>query len=178
LKSRWFAFLCKTYLEAVVADVGSRPILQIADERIFKAYRRIVKRGAALDDDPPASALHRLRIDAKKLRYLLEFFRNLYPEELVRPRIKTLKQLQDVLGGFQDMEVQRERLESFGERVLASDTCAATTLLAMGELASVLRARQESFRLAFGDRFTPFASAQAQEEWRELCGAKKPKRTR
>jgi len=178
LTSGWERFLTQDLPQAVITDSGDRPIGQLADERIHKAYRRIVMKGRALGDDPPAAALHRLRIDAKKLRYLLEFFRGFYPESAVGPRIGTLKHLQDVLGGFQDMEVQRERLEGLATRVLASSAATATTLLAMGELASVLRARQERYRLAFADRFAPFASSRAQAEWRDLCGASPRKRTR
>jgi len=57
-----------------------RPVIDLAGRKIHKAYRRFVRRGAKLADDAPEKAFHRLRIDAKKLRYLLEFFSDLYPE--------------------------------------------------------------------------------------------------
>ena len=62
--------------------------------------------GAAIDDASPPEALHDLRKKGKELRYLLEFFAGLYPAEVVKPMVKTLKALQDTLGRFQDREVQ------------------------------------------------------------------------
>ena len=68
----------------------------------------MVKMGTAIDDDSPAEDLHELRKVGKELRYLLEFFASLYPAEVVKPFVKTLKGLQDQLGRFQDREVQAD----------------------------------------------------------------------
>ena len=70
----------------------------------------MVKLGRAIDDDSPAEDLHELRKVGKELRYLLEFFTSLYPADVVKPFIKTLKGLQDQLGRFQDREVQATAL--------------------------------------------------------------------
>jgi CHAD domain-containing protein len=45
---------------------------------------------------------HRLRISLKKLRYAAEFYGPLYKRKKVRGYIKGLKELQDLLGGFND----------------------------------------------------------------------------
>ena len=55
----------------------------------------MVKMGTAIDDDTPAEDLHELRKVGKELRYLLEFFASLYPAEVVKPLVKSLKGLQD-----------------------------------------------------------------------------------
>ena len=70
----------------------------------------MVKMGRAIDDDSPAEDLHELRKVGKELRYLLEFFASLYPADVVKPFVKTLKGLQDQLGRFQDREVQANAL--------------------------------------------------------------------
>ncbi|MGF1704096.1 CHAD domain-containing protein [Photobacterium makurazakiensis] len=54
----------------------------------------------------PDTDLHHLRINCKKLRYLLEFFSPLLPKKSVKEQINQLKQLQDKLGEFNDSSVQ------------------------------------------------------------------------
>ena len=77
----------------------------------------MVKLGGAIDDDSPAEDYHELRKRGKELRYLLELFgAPLYPGEVVKPMIKSLKSLQDVLGRHQDREVQVAMLSSLGDR--------------------------------------------------------------
>ena len=44
----------------------------------------------------------------------------LYPAEVVKPMIKTLKSLQDVLGRHQDREVQAATLSSLREEVASA----------------------------------------------------------
>lgn len=54
--------------------------------------------------------LHALRIECKKLRYLLETFNSLYSEKELGPILKNLKRFQDALGASQDLAVQTEFL--------------------------------------------------------------------
>jgi CHAD domain-containing protein len=136
----------------------------------MKAYSRIIKRGSKLDDDPPAEALHRLRIDAKKLRYLLEFFASLYPDTIISNMVKELKRLQDILGGFNDMEVQQRRLAELADQLMAAGGARSGTLFAMGRLAHVMAGRQEQYRHAFSERFASFASKDSQRLYRETFG--------
>ena len=53
---------------------------------------------------------HELRIALKKLRYTAEFFAPLYSEKAVRPFVKRLSRMQDVLGLLQDVAVARKTL--------------------------------------------------------------------
>jgi inorganic triphosphatase YgiF len=46
---------------------------------------------------------HRLRIDAKKLRYLAEFCADLYPERSVQRYLRRLAKVQTALGGLNDL---------------------------------------------------------------------------
>jgi len=148
------------------------PTAALASQRITKAYRRILKKGSGLGEDPPAEALHRLRIDAKKLRYLLEFFRSLYPKREIAARIKELKRLQDILGGFNDMEIQRDRLAGFAETLHADPSVKARVLLTMGRLAGALEQRQEAFRLAFHDAFVEFSGPTVRTAYDRLSSTK------
>ena len=119
LLSSWRAFLDRLE-EADEAERpdAARPIGAVAGERIRKVYRRMVRMGNAIDESSPAEDYHELRKKGKELRYLLELFgAPLYPGEVVKPMIKTLKGLQDVLGRHQDREVQVALLRSLGGEV-------------------------------------------------------------
>jgi CHAD domain-containing protein len=147
---------------AAQADVAAgpdagRPVGDIAGRRIAKVYRRMVKMGAAIDDDTPAEALHELRKQGKELRYLLEFFSSLYPAGVVKPMVSSLKGLQDVLGRFQDREVQAGLLRSLGDEVAVLEGGAAA-LMAMGVLVHRLAEEQTQARAQFAESFAGFAA--------------------
>jgi len=136
---------------------AARPIADLAAERIGTVYRRMVKMGRAIDDDSPHEALHDLRKKGKELRYLLEFFSSLYPAEVVKPMVTTLKGLQDVLGRFQDREVQADLLRALGDDIAAMEGGAAA-LMAMGVLVERLGEQQQQARAQFAESFAQFAA--------------------
>jgi CHAD domain-containing protein len=136
---------------------AARPVAEVAGERISAVYRRMVKMGRAIGPDAPHEALHDLRKKGKELRYLLEFFASLYPSEIVKPMVSTLKGLQDVLGRFQDREVQADALRSLGDEIAALDGGAAA-LMAMGVLVQRLADEQAQARDGFDERFARFAA--------------------
>jgi len=178
LRSTRFARLMTSWRQTLEATepsptaIAACRAIELADTRISKAYRRILKRGAGFDDDPPAEALHRLRIDAKKLRYLLEFFRSLYPEQVITARINELKQLQDILGGLNDMEVQRKRLTDFAHELHGDPAVPTSCILTVGRLAAILEERQEGFRMAFHDAFMEFSGRRARAAFSRISGGK------
>jgi CHAD domain-containing protein len=136
---------------------AARPVADVAGERIATVYRRMVKMGRRIDDDSPAEALHELRKKGKELRYLLEFFASLYPADVIKPMVASLKGLQDVLGRFQDREVQADRLRSLGDEVAVVEG-GAPALMAMGVLVQQLAADQAAARAQFTERFAAFAA--------------------
>jgi CHAD domain-containing protein len=66
-----------------------------------------------LDDQ----ALHKLRIDCKKLRYTTEFFISLHHKTTTRTFVEKLKQLQDSLGDIHDTFIQKK----LHQRLLQND---------------------------------------------------------
>ena len=170
LMASWRQILETT--ESSPAAMTTSSAAEMADRRISKAYRRILKRGRRLGDDPPVDALHRLRIDAKKLRYLLEFFRSLYPAPEISERIKELKQLQDILGGLNDMGVQHNRLADFARKLHADPAVPTSCILTVGRLAGILEERQEGYRLAYHNAFTEFSGKRTRAAFGRLFGGK------
>jgi CHAD domain-containing protein len=133
------------------------PIEAVAGERIRKVYRRMVRDGSAIDDDSPAEALHDLRKRGKELRYLLELFGSPFPKSVVKPMISTLKDVQEVLGRFQDRAVQIELLHEIRDE-LAGERGGPAALMAAGALIDALVADQQAARDHFAETFSAFAS--------------------
>jgi CHAD domain-containing protein len=136
-------------------DAG-RPVGEVAAERITKAHRRLVTHGRAIDADSPAEALHDLRKDAKKLRYLLECFGGLYEPDARKAFVKRLKALQDNLGEHQDAEVHIEEVRTMADELVATEAVDAGTLLAMGRLVAHLEGVRVATRGGFAERFADF----------------------
>lgn len=137
-------------------EVSRRPLQLVADERLAKALGKVLRDGAAIGDSSPATELHELRKSCKKLRYLVEFFQELYPRKQVGRLIASLKGLQDNLGEFQDLQVQSDALLDFSGRMIEEGEVSPRTLLAMGMLVEVLRSRQQLAREEFAERFAGF----------------------
>ncbi len=175
LKSPHFRKLMKDWrqwLETPVANVSFqpnavRPIAALADQRIYKMYKRVLKDGKAIHADSPAESLHDLRKDCKKLRYLMEFFQSLYPKPEISVLIKQLKVLLDNLGDFQDLQVQAETIESFGDEML-KEGANAPTLMAMGILVGNLLDRQEQARDEFATLFDSFNTNENARAFKKL----------
>lgn len=143
------------------------PVKQLADQRIRHIYKRIIKEGDAIDENAPATALHDLRKNCKKLRYLIEFFRSLYPKKQIKSQIKALKRLQEVLGDFQDYEVQVKALKNFGDEMLSNDI-PVKTYLAMGVLIQNLEKRRIDARNTFAERYSDFKKTDNQRVVKDL----------
>ena len=177
LRSKRFIQLMEDWVALVESSPSTsdardakRPISEIASKKILKAYKRMVKRGLRLSDPPAAEDLHRLRIDAKKLRYLLEFFGSLWPRKTIARLVKELKLFQDILGGANDMSVQQRHLAGFAETLMAEGSTRAGTVFAMGRLADAMAARLETYTEAFAARFELFAGEQSRALYQETFG--------
>ena len=159
LIENWGRFLDTGGGEGVWPPLASSPIIELAGPRILRAYRRMWKRGAGIGIKPPATLLHRLRIDGKKLRYLLEFFTELYSAATISRFIEELKKLQDILGDFNDTEVQLALIEEFRDQGSPS----AETRTAASDLAEAITERHFQLRSEFAERFESFSSDESRQ---------------
>ena len=142
---------------------------QTADRAISRAYRRVVRGGGAISNDSPAEDLHTLRKSCKELRYALEICAPVVAKSPRKRAVADLKDLQDVLGRFQDSEVQRQALHGFAEEMMADGTPAAA-VLAMGELIGHLEAEQDRARREFDGIFAHFTRPSSQRLMHRLGG--------
>jgi CHAD domain-containing protein len=127
----------------------------LADRSIARAHRRVARGGALIEADSPAEYLHGLRKRCKELRYALEVFAPLIDHAARKRAVADLKDLQDVLGRFQDCQVQRQAMRGFAEEMMAEGTTAGA-VLAMGELIGHLDFEQGRARREFDAAFARF----------------------
>ncbi len=177
LRADWRAFLGSAPPARTRLAHATRPVKALADRRIWKLYKRALREGGAIGPGTGAAALHELRKTCKKLRYLLEAFRGLYPAGAMRACIKTLKEFQECLGTFQDLEVQQAKLLGFGEQMTGEGRAPPATLLAMGALIDDLHQRQGAVRAEFAARFERFARPTNHRQYKALFKPRPPTRT-
>ncbi len=165
----WETFLDEPPVGSPRAHNAARPVIDLARARIYKRYRQIVKAGKDILANTEDEKLHALRIQCKKLRYLMEFFSSLFPDKKINRLIKQLKKLQDNLGDFNDYAVQEEYLLQIADEIPLSDPQQARkTLLAIGSLVDTLHQQQIRVKGEFAQTFTHFASAKNRTMFKDL----------
>ncbi len=86
-------------------------VRHVAPRLIYEHYEQVRAYEAALDG-ATIDTLHALRIDFKRLRYTMEFFREVLGSEAGQV-IKEIKTMQDHLGNLNDARVAEDVLRSF-----------------------------------------------------------------
>jgi CHAD domain-containing protein len=139
---------------------GREPIVAVAPRLLAKRYRRFGKMGRAIGRASPPEDYHALRIEAKKLRYALEFVTPIYGTPAAA-FARRLTALQDILGAHQDAYVAIDTLD--GLATTFSRRLGPETLLAMGSVQERYRVRAAELRSSFPAAWKPLAG-----EWRGL----------
>ena len=158
IMQNWAAFLNEPVDLSTLAPNAGRPVIELAQERIYRWYKRITKSGKHILENSKEDRLHALRIECKKLRYLIEFFASLFPADEIDLLTKQLKKLQNNLGDFNDLSVQQEHLLSLAVELPADDPLSPRTLLAIGSLVGTLDAEKQRTKADFAQIFIDFAS--------------------
>ncbi len=162
----WEAFL-KCPVAAASPDNAEAPAIGLARRFIGKRYARVIESGTAINPSTPDAELHRLRIECKKLRYLLEFFVSLFPAGEIRLIVEHLKSLQDNLGDFNDLSVQQADLKEY-LHALSAERTHPETFAAIGGLIGCLYREQQSVRAAFSKTFMEFNRSEVADTFRRL----------
>ncbi|MCB9959469.1 MAG: CYTH and CHAD domain-containing protein [Rhodospirillaceae bacterium] len=84
-------------------------IVGFADRLLDAAHRRAMKAGKGFRTLSPAGR-HKVRIRMKRLRYLSEFFAELYPAKRAKGYLRAMETLQEALGHLNDVAVAQTRL--------------------------------------------------------------------
>jgi CHAD domain-containing protein len=168
----WEVFLNEPRQASDTAACADLMIGDLARKRIYKKYRSIVKAGGDILENTEDDMLHALRIECKKLRYLMEFFSNLFPPRKINLLIAQLKRLQDNLGDFNDFCVQEEYLLNIATELPTADQQSKKTLAAIGSLVGTLDRKKKTVKNAFARTFTTYASPENKRLFRELFASK------
>ncbi len=133
----------------------AKPLGRVVRKRTRRAAKRIRARGKEAGPKSSTTALHELRKDVKRLRYVLELFESSFPDDERRGIVKDLKDLQDVLGELQDLAVHRALLERFTAEGLRDAT--PETYVAVGRILAHIDRRSAEAREELPAAFRHFA---------------------
>ncbi|MFW8594919.1 CHAD domain-containing protein [Cribrihabitans neustonicus] len=160
---------------ARLQDPGAaQPIGPLARKLIRKRHAKLCGQARQITDRSPDEDIHALRIGCKKLRYQLELFAPLFPEEALAQALKPLRRLQNRLGRFNDCAQQETVLLEFAARGFAApggdpNPAGVKAALAAGALVALLHQEQRATRARLGKRLKAFASPAAQARFQALC---------
>jgi CHAD domain-containing protein len=147
----------------------------LAMKMINKRFRRLIKDGSRISEQSPDDDLHRLRIQGKKLRYLLEFFHSFFNKEDIDFFLKHLRKLQNNLGDFNDISVQQEMLIVYQDELSGRNKRSIGIAAALGGLITHLAEEHTQIRQKFGNTFRRFASGKNIEQFEKILSLDKIK---
>jgi CHAD domain-containing protein len=156
-------------LSQEAASADELTSLAFARKRLRKAARRVAAQAEVITPETPPEEIHQLRIAGKRYRYLLELFASLFPAETLAAEVKALKELQDLLGRYNDLAVQAETLRGLAlepER----DPRPPLEGLTLGYLCAQLDARREALFAELATALEHYLEAPHRERERELFG--------
>ncbi len=168
LDSRRYERLCESFASALRFGPpksfapGRTPVLAAAPDMVARRYKQVRKGGDAIKKDSPPDSYHLLRIEAKKLRYALEFVGNgIYGKPALEFSARVTA-MQDVLGLHQDayvaIDMLQEVADSSGRRL------GPATLMAMGSISERYRLDAIDLRAKFPSVYAPLAG----DDWKRL----------
>jgi CHAD domain-containing protein len=88
-------------------------IRPVCDDVILRTFEKIEQKIFQFEKHKNEEILHKLRIDFKRMRYLLENFKLLYKKKKINAVISDVKKLQNILGKFHDAYQQKIIFQDF-----------------------------------------------------------------
>jgi CHAD domain-containing protein len=170
LKQNWQDFLVSN--EFATGKGSQHKIGKFANKHIIHIYKTVLSEGKSIGPASPVEAFHQLRKSCKKLRYLLEMFRGLYPSSQVKVLIKELKILQDDLGELQDLEAHSEILQNYLSQEISDKDAKHEPVNTIQQLIDKMHIRKQVIMENFHEKFSLFASKKVKKMFTDLLGLK------
>nr|WP_319491127.1 CHAD domain-containing protein [uncultured Desulfobacter sp.] len=148
------------------------PSKVFAGDLVLKRYKKVCKLAKNITEKTPDETIHELRIQCKKLRYLIESAQPLFDDMSVKKLLKTLKGLQDHLGSFNDQSVQQATLAQCLERYPETGPNATALAESIGALTAMLYRKQLAERQMILDNLSSFYSPDTQMAFNDLFDLK------
>jgi len=153
-------------LRGRMTDLSFGLISRVAADRAWKRYRKLLKSAGQMTETSPDEAVHNVRIEAKKLRYVTEFFGGVLDSGRLERMMKSLKRLQNALGVFNDRSVHRVHLWEYWKT--KEKLQHRSTALAIGGLLATLQNRQDSERERILDSLAKLTAEKSVARVREV----------
>jgi CHAD domain-containing protein len=148
------------------------PSKAFAANLVLKRYKKVCKLAGKITDKTPDEIIHELRIQCKKLRYLIESAQPLFDAKQVKKLLKTLKGLQEHLGSFNDQSVQQATLAECLERYPGTGSKAKALAESIGALTAMLYRKQLAERQMIIENLSRFYSPDTQGAFNALFDLK------
>ncbi|WP_200763780.1 CHAD domain-containing protein [Nitrosophilus alvini] len=166
ISGREFSSFKKDYEEMIFGkklikrDMKNIPVSKIVHKHIKKRYGKILKMKKKLQSFNE-NDFHKLRIECKKLRYLLEFFHSILSTKKTKRLISRLKGIQDILGEYNDMNIEYNLLCDIlkNPHFLKKEG-----LVTAGCLLCYMQKRKEELKISFKKEFADFVAKTGKEK--------------
>ena len=130
--------------KALLRERCEEPIEVAARAQLTRRWKKIRKRGRRLAKLDP-QARHKLRIQAKKLRYATEFYKTVFPGKRQEKRraavLSALKQMQDRFGDLNDIVMHEKLTTGIAKASLARSAKGFRRVFAAGLVTGLEEAR-------------------------------------
>jgi len=147
--------------------------LDVAPDLILRRQRRFARRAAKIKRHASPEAIHAVRIEAKRLRYALEFFKPLYGKGAAA-YIRRLVEVQDLLGAHQDAVVAVDQLRGLASGL---NSLPGPTLFVMGRIAERSMTDARELRVQFPKTYRALGAKPLARLRKELRSGKRAARS-
>ncbi len=160
---QWRDYLEQSEMDDSAPDKLDGATYKLADELIWRVNQEILLKGKSITRNSSAETLHELRKYFKHLRYLIEFFRSLYPAVSLRVLIETLIDVQDSLGEYNDRHIQMAMVNAF---IQQSDNQDAIKI--SEQIVEILQQQQLEAGKKFKESYKMYSSSASQKKFKEM----------
>lgn len=168
LKQDWETFLNSPVPQSSALGLARIPVKKFSNQGIWSCYARVIKQGKHIKSHSGDASVHELRKSCKKLRYMIEFFRELYPQRKISTEIKQLKAVQNQLGEFQDLCVQEKIMQDFIQALDRDIWAPVSTRQLMDKLLGKSIKKKRALHKKIPRVFSKYSSKEYQSQCKKL----------
>ncbi len=168
LLASWRSFLQDAPTGDPEPENAARSLIDVTSGHILRLHSRLFYQAIAIHTETPAEAIHEVRIQANKLRYLLDATLSLYDRRDLDRIIDSLARMQSVLGDFNDAQVQERNLRISGQALLEAGEGEPRVLLTVRHLAEDAHNRAVSLRSKVDRELSRFCQDDIRTDFRRL----------
>jgi CHAD domain-containing protein len=168
LVRQWKQFLARRPGATPAEEHASASFATVVSQRARKLYRRTLVAIERVNGETTAHELHRIRIDAKKLRYLIDAAASFLDRDDLAVALRALKQLQAVLGDFHDACVQASWLDRYAGSLNETTPAAVMARQAAQALAVAASRRAAQLRKPVNRQLMRFGESSARSAFERL----------